>query len=137
MLYTMNKIEHIGIAVKSLSTSIPKYELMLDTPCYKIEEVPSQKVRTAFFKLGDNKIELLEPTSEDSVIHRFIEKNGEGMHHVAYAVEDIFASIARLRKDGFQILNENPSEGADNKLVSFIHPRDCAGVLTELCQDIS
>ncbi len=133
----MNKIEHIGIAVKSLSTSIPKYELMLDTPCYKIEEVPSQKVRTAFFKLGDNKIELLEPTSEDSVIHRFIEKNGEGMHHVAYAVEDIFASIARLRKDGFQILNENPSEGADNKLVSFIHPRDCAGVLTELCQDIS
>ncbi len=132
----MQKIEHIGIAVKSLDISIPLYEKLLDTECYKIEVVKSQDVRTAFFRTGDSKVELLEATTVDSVIHKYLQKNGEGMHHIAYAVDDIRESMARLVDLGFQILNPEPLPGADDKLVCFVHPRDCAGVLTELCQDI-
>ncbi len=132
----MKKIEHIGIAVKSLDISIPIYEKMLHTECYKIEVVESQQVRTAFFRVGESKIELLEPTTDTSVIHKYLQKKGEGMHHIAYAVDDIVESMDRLKSQGFTLLSEKPSRGADRKLVAFVHPRDCSGVLTELCQDM-
>lgn len=131
----MNKIEHIGIAVKSLDVSIPLYEKLLGTPCYKTEEVESESVRTAFFKLGENKIELLESTTEDGVIAKFIEKKGEGIHHIAYDVDDIHAEMERLKQEGFSLLNESPKQGADNKLVCFVHPKTSGGVLTELCME--
>ncbi len=131
----MNKIEHIGIAVRSFSTAVPLYEKMLGTKCYKTEVVEEQKVNTAFFHIGESKIELLEPTTKDSVIEKFLEKNGEGMHHIAYAVDDIHAEMKRLQDEGFRLLNEEPQKGADNKWVCFVHPKDCHGVLTELCQD--
>ncbi len=132
----LERIEHIGIAVKSLDISISIYERLLSTPCYKIEEVKSQKVRTAFFKVGENKIELLEATTIDSVIHKFVEKRGEGIHHIAYAVDDIQGYMAKLREEGFTLLSDEPSKGADEKWVCFVHPKDSSGVLTELCQDI-
>ncbi|MBS1761658.1 MAG: methylmalonyl-CoA epimerase [Bacteroidetes bacterium] len=133
----MQKIEHIGIAVKSFKTSIPMYEKLLNTKCYKIESVESEKVNTAFFKTGESKIELLEGISEDSVINKFIEKKGEGMHHIAFAVEDISKEMERLKAEGFKLINDSPKKGADNKLVCFIHPRECNSVLIEIVQEIS
>ncbi len=137
LFYSMNQIEHLGIAVRNLEVSIPLYEALLNTTCYKREEVVSEHVITAFFKSGPNKIELLQATSEESAIHKFIEKRGEGIHHVAFSVDDIESEMARLRKDGFRLLNEHPKRGADNKLICFVHPKDTSGVLTELCQEIS
>lgn len=131
----MQKVEHIGIAVKSLEISIPVFEKILNTTCYKTETVESEKVSTAFFKTGPNKIELLESTDPDGVIAKYIEKKGEGMHHIAFAVEDIEAEMERLRQEGFVLLNEKPKQGADNKLVCFLHPKHTSGVLVELCME--
>ena len=132
----MQKIEHIGIAVKNLQEAVKKYEQLLFTRCYKIEEVESEGVKTAFFRIGETKIELLEATKPESPIAKFIEKKGEGIHHIAYAVEDIKKEMERLKKEGFQVLNVEPKKGANNKWVCFIHPKDSHGVLTELCQEI-
>lgn len=131
----MQKIEHIGIAVKKLSVSIPLFEKLLHTNCYKIEEVESEKVNTAFFKTGDSKIELVEALDPEGVINRFIEKRGEGMHHIAFQVEDIEVEIARLKKEGFSFINDNPKPGADNKWVVFLHPKETNGVLIELVSE--
>ena len=131
----MLKVEHIGIAVKSLENSIPLFEKLLNTECYKTELVASENVNTAFFKTGDTKIELLESTDPNGVIASFIEKKGEGMHHIAYDVADIRAEMKRLEEAGFTLLNHHPKEGADNKLVCFLHPKYTNGVLIELCQD--
>ena len=133
----MLKVEHIGIAVESLMASIPLFEKLLNTECYKTELVASENVNTAFFKTGDTKIELLESTDPNGVIASFIEKKGEGMHHIAYDVADIRAEMKRLEEAGFTLLNHHPKEGADNKLVCFIHPKDTEGVLIELCQAIT
>lgn len=133
----MEHIEHLGIAVKSLEVSIPVYEKLLNTKCYKQEVVESENVITAFFQTSNNKVELLQATSDESTIAKFIQKKGEGMHHVAYAVKDIYAEMERLRNDGFRLLNEKPKRGADNKLICFVHPKDTSGVLMELCQEIS
>ncbi|MFC4691120.1 methylmalonyl-CoA epimerase [Dokdonia genika] len=133
----MNKIEHIGIAVKNLEAGNSLYEKLLGVSHYKIEEVASEGVRTSFFKTGPNKIELLEATNDDSAIAKFIEKKGEGIHHIAFAVENIVEEMERLKKEGFIILNEKPKKGADNKLVAFIHPKTAGGVLIELCQEIN
>jgi methylmalonyl-CoA/ethylmalonyl-CoA epimerase len=130
----MRKIEHIGIAVKDIAGAGMIYEKLLNTTVYKIEVVASEGVRTAFLKSGPNKIELLEPSSADSLIHKFIEKRGEGIHHIAFDVEDIAAEMERLKKAGFVLLNDQPKEGADNKLVCFLHPKSANGVLIELCQ---
>ena len=130
----MTKIEHIGIAVKDIGGAGIIYEKLLNAKVYKIEDVESEGVKTAFLKSGPNKIELLEATSADSPISKFIEKRGEGIHHIAFDVGDIVAEMARLKKEGFVLLNEIPKEGADNKLVCFIHPKSANGVLIELCQ---
>ena len=132
----MNKIEHIGIAVKSLETSNLLFEKLFGAPPYKSEAVESEGVSTSFFMNGPNKIELLEAISPDSPIAKFIEKKGEGIHHIAFDVEDIVAEIARLKEEGFIVLNETPKKGADNKLVAFLHPKGTNGVLVELCQEI-
>lgn len=132
----MDKIEHIGIAVKDLNVSNGIFEKLLGAPHYKIEEVASEGVKTSFFEVGPNKIELLEATRPDSPIAKFIAKKGEGVHHIAFAVTDIKAEIARLKKEGFIVLNETPKKGADNKLVAFLHPKTSNGVLVELCQEI-
>jgi len=132
----MLKVEHIGIAVKSLEQSIPLFEKLLNTSCYKKEEVASEYVNTAFFQKGETKIELLESTEADGVIQKYIEKKGEGMHHIAFDVEDIYAEMERLKSEGFILLNETPKKGADNKLVCFLHPKSTNGVLLELCQEI-
>lgn len=132
----MNKIEHLGVAVKNLEASNLLFEKLLGYAHYKIEEVVSESVRTSFFKSGPNKIELLEATNEDSPIAKFIEKKGEGVHHVAFAVDDIVAEMERLEKEGFTLLNEVPKKGADNKLVAFVHPKSANGILIELCQEI-
>ncbi|MEO9893089.1 methylmalonyl-CoA epimerase [Aurantibacter sp.] len=131
----MDKIEHLGVAVKSLKASNLLFEKLLGTSHYKIEEVVSEGVRTSFFKSGPNKIELLEATSDESPIAKFIEKNGEGIHHIAFSVTDIVAEMARLKKEGFTLLNDTPKKGADNKLVAFIHPKSANGILIELCQE--
>lgn len=132
----MRKIEHIGIAVKDLQTSNDLFERLLGTPAYKEEEVASEGVKTSFFMNGPNKIELLEATNADSPIAKFIEKKGEGIHHIAFDVEDIVTEISRLKSEGFNVLNETPKKGADNKLVAFLHPKGTNGVLIELCQEI-
>jgi len=129
------KIEHIGIAVKHLSSSIPLFEKLLNTPCYKTEAVESELVNTAFFKTGDNKVELLEGYSPESPIYKFIEKKGEGMHHIAFEVEDIDAEIKRLLNEGFTLINDTPKPGADNKMVAFLHPKSTNGVLIELVME--
>lgn len=131
----MLKVEHIGLAVKSFEQSIPLFEQLLSTPCYKTEMVPSEKVNTAFFQVGETKIELLESTDPEGVIAKFIEKKGEGMHHIAFEVTDIEAEMKRLSDLGFQLLNPVPKQGADNKLVCFLHPKGTNGVLIELCQE--
>jgi len=132
----MKNIEHIGIAVKDLTISIPLFEKLLNTTCYKTESVDSEQVNTAFFQKGETKIELLESLSIDGVIAKFIEKKGEGMHHIAFEVEDILTEMERLKNEGFILLNESPKKGADNKWVCFLHPKGTNGVLMELCQTI-
>ncbi len=131
----MLKIEHLGIAVKALKVSIPLFEQLLNTPCYKTEEVASEGVSTAFFQIADSKIELLEATREDSPIAKFLAKKGEGIHHIAFEVEDIEAEMKRLSALGFELLHSSPRPGADNKLICFMHPRTTNGVLVELCQE--
>lgn len=131
----MKKVEHIGIAVKDFKTSIELFEKILNTNCYKQETVETENVNTAFFLKGDTKIELLESTKEDGVIAKFIEKKGEGIHHIAFEVEDIEAEMKRLQNEGFVLLNEKPKQGADNKLVCFLHPKNTNGVLVELCME--
>lgn len=132
----MKKIEHIGIAVKNIDESNKIYSKLLNQNPYKIEEVLSEYVKTSFFKIGESKIELLEATSSESAIAKFIEKKGEGIHHIAFEVEDIHSEISRLKKEGFAVLNEIPKKGADNKWVCFVHPKSANGVLIELCQEI-
>ncbi len=133
----MNKIEHIGVAVKDLEKSNIIFASLFGKSHYKIEEVESEGVKTSFFKTGPNKIELLQATNPDSPIAKFIDKKGEGIHHIAFAVEDIKTEIARLKNEGFIVLNEVPKKGADNKLIAFLHPKSTNGVLIELCQEIS
>lgn len=128
-------IEHIGIAVKSIDEALPFYENVMGLKCYNIEEVADQKVRTAFFMIGQTKIELLESTDPEGPVGKFIEKRGEGIHHIAFAVEDIKAEIERLKAEGFVFISEEPKDGADNKLVVFLHPKSTNGVLVELCQE--
>lgn len=139
MLYLacMKHVEHIGIAVASLKEAGERYERLLGQKAYKTEVVESEGVATAFYQVGETKIELLEATRADSPIAKFIEKKGEGIHHIAYAVDDIRAEMQRLQKEGFRLLNEEPKPGADNKWVCFLHPKDAGGVLVELCQDRS
>jgi methylmalonyl-CoA/ethylmalonyl-CoA epimerase len=132
----MRKIEHIGIAVKSLETSNLLFEKLFGAPAYKQEEVASEGVKTSFFMNGPNKIELLEATNADSPIAKFLEKKGEGIHHIAFDVQDIHSEMQRLQEEGFVLLNEVPKKGADNKLVVFLHPKTTNGVLIELCQEI-
>jgi methylmalonyl-CoA/ethylmalonyl-CoA epimerase len=132
----MRKIEHIGIAVKDLEVSNTLFEKLFGAPAYKSEVVESEGVTTSFFLNGPNKIELLAATNPDSPIAKFIEKKGEGIHHIAFDVEDIVSEIARLQKEGFVVLNETPKKGADNKLVAFLHPKSTNGVLIELCQEV-
>ncbi len=132
----MKKIEHIGIAVKDLAQSNLIFEKLFGAPPYKEEAVASEGVNTSFFMNGPNKIELLEATTPDSPIAKFLEKKGEGIHHIAFEVEDILSEIKRLKSEGFIVLNEIPKKGADNKLVSFLHPKSTNGVLIELCQEI-
>jgi methylmalonyl-CoA/ethylmalonyl-CoA epimerase len=131
----MQKIEHIGIAVSNLTKSISLFEKLLGSPCYKTESVESERVKTAFFRTGEAKIELIEGMDTEGVIARFIEKKGEGIHHIAFAVDDIDAEMKRLKQEGFVLLNEKPQAGADNKLVCFLHPKHTNGVLVELCQE--
>ena len=133
----MRKIEHIGIAVKNLDTSNLLFEKLFGNSPYKHEEVISEGVKTSFFMNGPNKIELLEATNSESPIAKFIEKKGEGIHHIAFDVENILTEIIRLKNEGFTILNETPKKGADNKLVVFLHPKGTNGVLIELCQEIN
>ena len=133
----MKHVEHIGIAVKDLTLSIPLFEKLLNTTCYKTESVDSEKVDTAFLQTGETKIELLQSITTDGVIAKFIEKKGEGLHHIAFEVTDIKLEMKRLRDEGFVLLNEEPKPGADNKLVCFLHPKNTNGVLIEICQEKS
>ena len=131
----MKKAEHIGIAVKDFSLSIPLFEKLLNTKCYKTETVETENVNTAFFKTGETKIELLEATNASSSIAKFIEKKGEGIHHIAYEVDDIEAEMLRLRTEGYDLIHEKPKDGADNKRICFLHPKSTNGVLVELCEE--
>ena len=131
----MLKVEHIGIAVESLMTSIPLFEKLLNTPCYKTEEVWSENVKTAFFKKGETKIELLQSLSNDGVIKKFLDKKGEGIHHIAFEVENIYEEIDRLKKEGFELLSDKPKQGADNKLICFLNQKNTNSILIELCQE--
>ena len=132
----MKNLEHIGIAVKDFAAANDLFKKLLNTEPYKIEEVASEGVNTSFFRMGEAKIELLEGLTPDSAITKFLEKKGEGIHHIAFEVEDIYAEMERLRAEGFTLLNEQPKRGADNKLVCFVHPKTANGVLVELCQEI-
>lgn len=132
----MLSVEHIGIAVKQLTAAIPLFEKLLNTPCYKTETVASEQVNTAFFNVGNTKIELLESSNPDGVIAKYIDKKGEGIHHIAFEVADIYAEIQRLKSEGFVVLNEVPKQGADNKLVCFLHPKSTNSILVELCMGI-
>jgi len=132
----MQNVDHIGIAVKKLSISVSLFEKLMNTSCYKTETVEGEAVNTAFFKTGETKIELLESATTDGIIAKFIDKKGEGLHHIAFEVEDIVAEMKRLQSEGFILLNEQPKKGADNKLVCFLHPKNTNGVLIELCQTI-
>ncbi len=129
------KVAHIGIAVKDLAVSIPLFEKLLSSPCYKTESVATEKVNTAFFRQGETKIELLESADPEGVIAKYLEKKGEGIHHIAFEVPDIEAEMARLSAEGFTLLHNSPKPGADNKWVCFLHPRDTGGVLVELCME--
>ncbi len=132
----MLKVEHIGIAVKTLAESVPLFEKLLNSQCYKTEVVESEKVNTAFFKTKDTKIELLESIDENGVISKFIDKKGEGLHHIAFEVDNIETEMERLKNEGFILLNDKPKKGADNKLICFLHPKSTNGVLIELCEEI-
>lgn len=132
----MIKLEHIGIAVSNLEVSIPLFEKLLNTNCYKTEVVESEKVRTAFFQKRDTKVELLESSHPDGVIGKYIEKKGEGIHHLAFEVENIVEEVERLEKEGFVFINKEPKKGADNKMICFLHPKETNGVLIEICQEI-
>ena len=142
MLFTLNlplmlkKIEHIGIAVKNIKEANELFKKLFGKESYKTETVESEKVSTSFFMLGESKIELLEAQNENSAIAKFIDKRGEGIHHMAFEVDDIYAEIKRLQAEGFEILNPEPKKGADNKLICFLHPKTTNGVLVELCQEI-
>lgn len=131
----MRKIEHLGVAVSNLEDAIVLYEKLLNTPCYKIEEVGSEFVKTAFFKVGESKIELVAASSPESTIAKYIEKRGEGIHHIAFDVENIEKEIERLEKEGFQLIQRTPKNGADNKIIAFLHPKSTKGMLVELCQE--
>jgi methylmalonyl-CoA/ethylmalonyl-CoA epimerase len=131
------KLEHIGIAVRDLEVSIKTYETLLNTKCFKRETVESEGVITAFFQTENTKIELLEAINENSLIHKFIQKKGEGIHHMAFEVKDIKTEMSRLAEEGYRLLNKEPKQGADQKLVCFIHPKDTSGVLLELCQELN
>lgn len=131
----MRKIEHLGIAVENIEEANQLFARLLGKEHYKIEEVEGEKVSTSFFKIGDTKIELLEATAETSPIAKFIQKRGKGVHHVAFGVDDIYAEMERLESEGFELLNEEPKLGADNKLVCFLHPKTTGGVLVEICQE--
>lgn len=131
----MLKIEHIGIAIKDAKVSVPLFNVLFNAEPYKIEEVTSEGVRTIFYQVGPNKIELLEALTPDSTIAKFIDKKGEGMHHIAYEVTDIYVEMERLKTAGFTFINEQPKAGADNKLIAFLHPKSTNGVLIELCQE--
>ena len=132
----MLKVEHIGIAVRTLAESVPLFEKLLNSQCYKTEVVESEKVNTAFFKTRDTKIELLESIEENGVISKFIDKKGEGLHHIAFEVDNIETEMERLKNEGFILLNDKPKKGADNKLVCFLHPKSTNGILIELCEEI-
>lgn len=132
----MKNLEHIGIAVKDFAAANALFSILLKTEPYKTEEVASEGVNTSFFKVGETKIELLEGITPESAITKFLEKKGEGIHHLAFEVEDIYTEMERLRSEGFTLLNEQPKRGADNKLVCFVHPKTANGVLVELCQEI-
>jgi methylmalonyl-CoA/ethylmalonyl-CoA epimerase len=131
----LRKIEHLGIAVNSIEDSIKTFETLLGTACYKIEDVQSEGVKTAFLQVGESKIELLEATNPDSPIAKFIEKKGGGLHHIAFDVEDLESEIERLTNEGFELIHKSPKDGADNKLIAFLHPKSTASVLIELCQE--
>lgn len=131
----LKKIEHIGIAVKNLENSNQLFQKLFGKEHYKVEKVESEGVSTSFFLLGETKIELLEATNPNSAIAKFIEKKGEGIHHIAYDVDDIYAEMERLKQEGFELINTTPKEGADNKLICFLHPKSTNGVLVELCQE--
>lgn len=131
----MRKIEHIGIAVENMEEAVSTYEKLLNTKCYKVEEVKSENVKTAFFKIGESKIELLEATDPESPIAKYIAKKGKGMHHIAFDVEDIESEIKRLEELDFQLIQKSPKNGADNKLIAFLHPKSSEGTLVELCQE--
>ena len=133
----MNKIEHLGIAVRNIEESAIIYEKLLGSACYKMEEVESEGVKTAFYQIGESKIELLQATHDDSPIAKFIAKRGPGIHHIAFDVSDIYAEIKRLQAEGFELIHETPKEGADNKIIAFLHPKSTDGILVELCQDAS
>ena len=133
----LTHIEHIGIAVSSLEKAIPYYENILGLPCYSVEEVADQKVKTAFFKIGQTKIELLEPTSPESAVAKFIEKKGEGVHHIAYATKDLNAALDELKAKEVQLIDQNPRKGAEGLNIAFAHPKATASVLTEFCEDPS
>lgn len=131
----LRKIEHLGIAVTSISESLHLFEALLGTSCYKVEEVESEHVKTAFLQIGESKIELLEATDPSSPIAKYLEKKGQGIHHIAFEVEDIEAEISRLKNEGFELIHQSAKDGADNKLIAFLHPRSTEGVLVELCQE--
>jgi methylmalonyl-CoA/ethylmalonyl-CoA epimerase len=131
----MDKIEHLGIAVKDLAKSNELFSKLFNSAPYKQEEVASENVITSFFKMGESKVELLQATSPDSAISKFIEKRGEGIHHIAFAVTDIYAEIKRLKEEGFEFINEEPKQGADNKIIVFLHPKSTNGILVELCME--
>jgi len=131
----IQKIDHLGIAVRSLDETIPYYEKALGLKCEHVEEVASQKVKTAFFHCGEVHIELLEPTAEDSPVAKFLEKNGEGIHHIAFGTTDIKDQLGQAANAGVRLIHETPIEGANNKLVAFLHPKNTHGVLTEFCMD--
>jgi methylmalonyl-CoA/ethylmalonyl-CoA epimerase len=131
----IKKIEHLGIAVKDLNVSIPLYEKLFQTPCYKTEAVESEGVKTAFFQIGESKIELLEASNPESPIAKFLEKRGAGFHHVAFEVDDIDEEIERLSNEGFQLIHSTPKDGADNKRIAFLHPKSSDGLLVELCME--
>ncbi len=133
----INKIEHLGIAVKNIESSIDLYEKLFQTKCYKVEEVASEGVKTAFFKVGESKIELLEATNPESPIAKFLDKKGAGFHHVAFETSDIDAEIKRLLSEGFELIHYTPKDGADNKRIAFLHPKAVDGLLVELCQEKS
>lgn len=133
----MNKIEHLGIAVSNIEESAKIYEKLLGRACYKMEEVESEGVKTAFYQIGESKIELLQATREDSPIAKFIAKKGQGIHHIAFDVTDIYSEIERLKGEGFELINVTPKAGADNKIIAFLHPKSTDGILVELCQEKS